>query len=236
MALSTWSARAAANSNASARAPQRSSVAVSSSSRIFSAPSLPPGSRVTTTSMPRSRRAAASALTWVDLPTPSPPSRLMKRPARRHAIPKSCLSPSQMRPKKPALADFLTGDQRHDLRRRVAGRDRRGRRYAGPWRSAPSSGPGSGSSWLVAPLGRPGRNGHGEIARRDQRHFAVAAQLHLRACRPWRPPGTSGFACQASKPHCISRVDSSTRALQLSRPATTSIRRRPFCSAEPVKP
>ena len=33
-----------------------------------------------------------------------------------HAIPKSCLSPIQMRPKKPAFADLLAGDQRHHLR------------------------------------------------------------------------------------------------------------------------
>ena len=31
---------------------------------------------------PRARSAAASARTWVDLPTPSPPSRLMNCPVR----------------------------------------------------------------------------------------------------------------------------------------------------------
>ena len=34
----------------------------------------------------------------------------------------------------------------------------------------------------------------------------------------------------------ISLTDSSIRWLKLSRPATTMMRRRPFCSAEPVKP
>ena len=54
-------------------------------------------------SMPAPRSASASAATWVDLPAPSPPSRLMKRPrAVAHAIPNSCLKPIQMRPKKPA--------------------------------------------------------------------------------------------------------------------------------------
>ena len=50
------------------------------------------------------------------------------------------------------------------------------------------------------------------------------------------PDLNKGLAVQALKPHWISRVDSWTRPFQLSRPATTSIRRRPFCSAEPVKP
>jgi hypothetical protein len=44
-------------------APQRSSLPLSNSSRIFSAPSLPPGSRVTMTSSPRCRSASASAFT-----------------------------------------------------------------------------------------------------------------------------------------------------------------------------
>ena len=48
--------------------------------RIASAPSLPPGSRVTTAWMPRSASAAATARACVDLPAPSPPSSEMKRP------------------------------------------------------------------------------------------------------------------------------------------------------------
>ena len=57
--------------------------------RIASAPGLPPGSRVSTTSRPRARSAAASAFAWVDLPAPSPPSSVMKRPG--HASPSEAL-------------------------------------------------------------------------------------------------------------------------------------------------
>ena len=53
MIFSTWSARAAANSNASAVALQRSSLPVISRSRIASAPAVPPGSRVMITVKPR---------------------------------------------------------------------------------------------------------------------------------------------------------------------------------------
>ena len=117
--LSTWSARAAANSKASAcGAP---ALLVAGQQQLADRSRRPRfrqarGSR--RTSMPRSASAAASAATWVDLPTPSPPSRLMKRPRALTPFRTSCLKPSQMRPKKPASLDVLAGDQRHDLRRR----------------------------------------------------------------------------------------------------------------------
>ena len=41
---------------------------------------VPPGSRVTTTSCPRARRASASRRHWVDLPAPSPPSKTTNAP------------------------------------------------------------------------------------------------------------------------------------------------------------
>ena len=41
---------------------------------------VPPGSRVTTTSRPAAVSRAAKALTWVDLPAPSPPSKATKNP------------------------------------------------------------------------------------------------------------------------------------------------------------
>ena len=69
------------------RRSSASSPPPSSSSRIASAPWLPPGSRVTRTSRPRALSASASARTWVDLPTPSPPSRRDELAAFRHAIP-----------------------------------------------------------------------------------------------------------------------------------------------------
>ena len=47
---------------------------------------------------------------------------------------------------------------------------------------------------------------------------------------------SKGRDCQALKPHCMKRTDSSARWLKLDRPATTITSRRPFCSAEPVKP
>ena len=103
MTLSTWSARAAANSSASACAPQRSSDPVSSSSRI------------------RFGAFAAARLTRLDdvdavgtdgvgegddlgrLADPLPAFEADEFPAVAHAIPMSDLRPSQMRPKKPAL-------------------------------------------------------------------------------------------------------------------------------------
>ncbi len=58
----------------------------STAARIRSARGEPPGSRVVTTSRgPRSgpaRSQAASRVIWVDLPAPSPPSKVMKPPGR----------------------------------------------------------------------------------------------------------------------------------------------------------
>ena len=82
----------------------------------------------------------------------------------------------------------------------------------------------------------PAGQGHGEVARRDQRDLARRCRAGPWRCRPWRRPVNSGWACQARKPQSMSRTDSSIRWLKLSRPATTMTRRRPFCSAEPVKP
>ena len=87
----------------------------------------------------------------------------------------------------------------------------------------------------MLPLRQPGGNRDREVARRDQRHFAGASELDFGGA-DLGAGLNKGFACHAPKPHWISRVDSCTRAFQLGRPATTSIRRRPFCSAEPVKP
>ena len=47
---------------------------------MISAPGVPPGSRVSCTPMPNERSRAASIAAWVDLPVPSPPSKVMKRP------------------------------------------------------------------------------------------------------------------------------------------------------------
>ena len=48
---------------------------------MISAPGEPPGSRVTTVRRPNDRSRAPSIDAWVDLPVPSPPSNVMKRPA-----------------------------------------------------------------------------------------------------------------------------------------------------------
>ena len=77
---STWSLRAAAKSTASIRTPNSSAPPDSKTCRTASAPGEPPGSRVATTSRPSPRSVSASSLIWVDLPTPSPPSKVMKRP------------------------------------------------------------------------------------------------------------------------------------------------------------
>ena len=48
---------------------------------MISAPGEPPGSRVSTTSMPkRAQPRPPGCDAWVDLPVPSPPSKVMKRP------------------------------------------------------------------------------------------------------------------------------------------------------------
>src|SRR5579885_3627441 len=54
--------------------------------RIISAPGEPPGSRVSTTASPSAVSFSASLLACVDLPLPSPPSKVMKRP--RIALPR----------------------------------------------------------------------------------------------------------------------------------------------------
>ena len=53
-------------------------------------PGAPPGSRVTTTSRPTASSPVRSSLIWVDLPLPSPPSRVMKSP--RSILPPSALA------------------------------------------------------------------------------------------------------------------------------------------------
>src|SRR5262245_5346838 len=47
---------------------------------MTSAPGEPPGSRVRNTRVPRAVRRSASRPEWVDLPVPSPPSKVMNRP------------------------------------------------------------------------------------------------------------------------------------------------------------
>ena len=73
--------------------------------------------------MPRAFSASARAWTWVDLPTPSPPSSVMNLPlGSRHADQR--LQPKPDAAEKPASADVLAGDQRSDLRLiRVAGKN-----------------------------------------------------------------------------------------------------------------
>ena len=104
MSEATWCARSAANTSASARwvtpSPSRTT------DRSFVPASVPPGSRVVTTSRaPRSRSASASRWICVLLPVPSPPSIAMKKPRSTSAPPEAaapCASaapPSAARPK-----------------------------------------------------------------------------------------------------------------------------------------
>src|ERR671938_436014 len=72
---STSSARAAANSAASAHG--EASSPRKSTSRTCSPRGVPPGSRVVTTSRPVSRRARASSSVCVVFPEPSSPSNVM---------------------------------------------------------------------------------------------------------------------------------------------------------------
>ena len=47
---------------------------------MISAPGEPPGSRVSCVRMPKARSRSPSIAACVDLPVPSPPSNVMKRP------------------------------------------------------------------------------------------------------------------------------------------------------------
>ena len=72
--------------------------------------------------MPRCSQRFGEGLDLGRLAGPLPAFEADELAAGGHAIPTSCLRPSQMRPKKPASADLLAGDQRHDLLAGVAGR------------------------------------------------------------------------------------------------------------------
>src|SRR5690606_7102640 len=71
---------AANTSSSSVSLSMASSLGASSNSRMRSASGVPPGSRLSTTSMPRSRRRSARYSRLVLLPAPSGPSRVMNRP------------------------------------------------------------------------------------------------------------------------------------------------------------
>src|ERR1700686_3899025 len=76
----TWSSRAAANSSVSASGPNNLPMPDSTRCRMISAPGDPPGSRVTTVRSLAAFSRSASVLICVDLPDPSPPSKVMNRP------------------------------------------------------------------------------------------------------------------------------------------------------------
>src|SRR5580698_10404264 len=76
----TWSSRAAANSIASTSGPNGFAAPDNNTWRMISAPGEPPGSRVSCTPMPRASSRSASIAAWVDLPVPSPPSKVMNLP------------------------------------------------------------------------------------------------------------------------------------------------------------
>src|SRR6185369_12888350 len=65
---------------ASACGPRGFAAPDSSTWRIASAPAEPPGSRLTTTLKPSACKRLASSDTCVDLPAPSPPSKVMNFP------------------------------------------------------------------------------------------------------------------------------------------------------------
>src|SRR5262245_3317639 len=67
---------------------------------MTSAAGEPPGSRVSTTSMPTACSRAPSSAEWVDLPVPSPPSKVMNRP-RISPLAGSVVIAAQRKAKKP---------------------------------------------------------------------------------------------------------------------------------------
>ena len=71
---------------------------------MSSAPGVPPGSRVVATVTPCASRRAARRRSWVLLPLPSPPSKLMNLPGTRPQPPNTCLSAAIMRPNGPAFS------------------------------------------------------------------------------------------------------------------------------------
>ena len=76
----TVCARLAANNSASARASSLPVFGSSSTWRICSPSSVPPGSRVTRTSRPSERRCSSAIRICVPFPAPSTPSKAMNRP------------------------------------------------------------------------------------------------------------------------------------------------------------
>src|ERR1700720_3384501 len=80
MTVRTWSSRAAANNSVSASGPNSLPIPDSTRCLMISAPGDPPGSRVTMECNFAASRRSASALICVDLPDPSPPSKVMNRP------------------------------------------------------------------------------------------------------------------------------------------------------------
>ena len=91
--------------------------------------------------------ASASARTCGGLADPLPAFERDERAALRSRHSEQRLEAEPDAAEEAGAADVLAGDERHDLRRRVGGGDRRDRRRAGPWRSARRSAPGSGSSY-----------------------------------------------------------------------------------------
>ena len=61
--------------------------------RMISAPGEPPGSRVSTTDTPTERSRSANVAVWVDLPLPSPPSKVMKCPRMKSGLGRTAPSP-----------------------------------------------------------------------------------------------------------------------------------------------
>src|SRR6202158_3963477 len=80
MTVRTWSSRAAANNSVSASGPNSLPMPESTRCRMISAPGDPPGSRVTTVRSLAAFSRSASVLICVDLPDPSPPSKVINRP------------------------------------------------------------------------------------------------------------------------------------------------------------
>src|SRR6202140_3320999 len=80
MTVRTWSSRAAANNSVSASGPNSLPIPDSTRCLMISAPGDPPGSRVTMARNFAAFRRSASILICVDLPDPSPPSKVMNRP------------------------------------------------------------------------------------------------------------------------------------------------------------
>ncbi len=206
-----------------------------SAARAISAPGEPPGSRVSTTSRPRARNRSASRRACVDLPLPSPPSRVMKPsgavahlpslamtfwPRSRAVSPTMMPAPSSARCHSVPHRHFFGRHERqfHDLQRPA--RDLQpGHFGALGHRRLERAVIGDLGHQLVRAVAR---HQQGDGTARGKAHAALRAAEH-RGAAEFRVSANSFRCSKEWKPHSSSRLVSSSRSFSLLAPMTTAI-------------